>query len=111
MILSSSLRDTISLINRTEVGAADDYGNPTMVESASSDTKAKVMPVSSSEFLDGRDTRVQMYSVIVNHEADVDGLARIVWNGKQMEVMGEPKEFYNRGLLHHYEFEVREILG
>lgn len=111
MIPAGSLTEVISIVDSTETGPPDDYGNPTMVDSASADFPASVTPLDATEEEILRDTRIQRYWIIVNPDATVTGFSRITWRGKNMEVLGEPKVFTTPAGVHHYEFEAREILG
>lgn len=108
----TSLRETISVVNMAETGAADAYGNPTMVEGASTSVPAAVSPLSSIELESGRDTRIQSFSILCSPDAAISGTSRLVWRGRQLEVIGEVKYFYVRGgALSHLEFEAREVVG
>lgn len=110
-MIVSSLRDSVIITPRTEVGAPDVYGNPTMVDGAPVTAKAIVTPSSTNEIEDGRDTRIQSYEFIVAATVSINALSKVTWRGRTFEVQGEPSLFTSRGLPHHYQFEGVEELG
>lgn len=117
-IRAGALRETVTLFSRTETGAADRYGTPTMVESAGMATAAAVQPVGGAggvgatiELEQDRDTRISRYIITVLPDAPVNALSRVVWRGRSFEVIGEPREFSTSGNIHHYEVTIQEILG
>lgn len=111
MIPMVALRYSITITPRTETGATDDYGNPTMVDGAPTVVPAHISIVTSTETEILRETRVQIYSVVVSPDAVVDAFSKVEWDGKIMEVLGEPLKYWSRGVPHHCEFQAREILG
>lgn len=111
MIRQRALTETVSLIVVTQTGAEDRYGNETEEEAAAVDVLASVEPLATSESEIGEDVRISRYRVLCSPDAAVDGLARVEWRGRSLEVIGEPKLHVSPRGPHHFEFEIREVLG
>ena len=119
-IRMASLRDTITIYNRVldSEGATSRYGDPLDEEEVGVDVPAAVAPVgaagglgSSIELEQNRDTRISRYVVTVAPEVDLDALARVEWNDRSFEVIGEPRLLTDRQGPHHYDFTMEERLG
>lgn len=106
------LRDSVTIIKQTETGAADPYGNPTLVTASTTAVPAMVWASGIADEIEiGRDTRIARYNIIVSPEVDVDGISSITWNGITLEVAGEPFTFMARGLPHHIEMKAIDTRG
>lgn len=85
MIPISMLRDNVTIIRQTETGAADAYGNPTLVTVSNTNVPAMVWASGIADELEiGRDTRLARYNIIVSPEVVVDGISSLTWNGITM---------------------------
>lgn len=112
MIDPVALRDTVTVIYKTETGDADAYGNPTMETVSETEIQAIIWPSGiPDELLIQRDTRMNIYNLIIRPDVTIDGLSAVRWNGIEMEVMGEPQLFMARHAPHHYEIKLRRIEG
>lgn len=112
MIRLSFLRDTVTIVKKTETGDPDVYGNPTLETESSTDVPAMVWPSGISTELEiSRDTRFSRYDMIVGPDVDVDGISYVIWNGITMKVEGEPFLYMARGIPHHIEMKTRDIRG
>jgi hypothetical protein len=98
-------------------GATDRYGNAEDAFSAPVVVQGRVNPVrpenfpKAEEFLDDRDTRSTWFKLFLSPTAPVNALTRVIWDGRTLEVMGEPSGVYDGAGLHHYELFAREING
>jgi hypothetical protein len=98
-------------------GATDRYGNVEDSFSAPVVVMARVNPVrpenfpKAEEFLDDRDTRSSWFKVFLPPTASINALTRIIWEGRTLEVHGEPSGVYDGVGLHHYELFAKEING
>jgi hypothetical protein len=117
-IRRAALRERITLFNRVPSAAKSRYGDPIDAELPGVEVKAAIQPVGGSggvgatiELEQSRDTRISRYVCTVAPIEPVDALARVEWLGRSFEVVGEPRLFMARGLPHHYEFTIEEVLG
>lgn len=101
---------TISVINPVD-GAQNEYGDVTVSDGTPVESPAWVQPLDATEDEISRDTRVSRFHIIVPKETVVSALSKVVWEGRNLEVIGEPQPFHNRNGLHHLEFDAREVLG
>lgn len=97
-------------------GTADRYGNLILAE-ASVTEKMRLQPAGGvgaggvSEDIIDRDTRITLFRVFAKKDTTVTGLSTLTWEGRTLRVKGEPRPFYGRSSLHHYEFDAEEVLG
>jgi len=101
---------TISVINPVD-GAKNEYGDTITTDGTPTFSPAWVQPMDATEEEINRDTRVSRFHVLVPKDTVVSAVSKIVWEGKNLEVLGEPQPFHNRNGLHHLEFDAREVLG
>ena len=117
-IRRTALRERIILFNRVPSAVTNRYGDPIDAELPGVEVKAAIQPVGGSggvgatiELEQQRDTRISRYVCTVDPTETVDALDRVEWLGRSFDVIGEPRLFMARGLPHHYEFTIEEILG
>lgn len=111
MIRAGALRELVDLVARTPGPARDRYNNPIEVETTTPNVRAAVQVLDATEDEVSQDQRIQRYRVTIEPTVVVNGLAAIVWRGRRLEILGEPLEYTAKGESHHYEFDVREVLG
>jgi hypothetical protein len=101
---------TINIINPVP-GSTNEYGDINYSDASPVPSPAWVQPREATEEEINRQTRISEYHILVPPEAPVSGVSKITWEGKEMQVIGEPQPFHHRNGLHHLEFDAREILG
>lgn len=98
------------IVSNPVTGSADRYGND--VPTATTVTeKMRVEPEAAEEHIIDRDTRKTRFRCFALPTTAMTGLSTLTWNGRTLRVDGEPKPFYGRVSLHHYEAAAEEILG
>lgn len=102
---------TYGFIEDGPTEAIDRYGNPVYTEESGVELPAAVQPLAATEDEVNRDTRIQRYHIIVGPDTALDGLTRVEWRGRSLQVIGEPLAFGARGEVHHYEFDAREVVA
>lgn len=104
-----ALPDTISVVNDVVVGT-DRYGNDTYGPGTPVNVAALVVPKDAIEEELVRDTRVSRWEVETAPDAPVLGTSSITWEGRDLEVVGEPLHDSVEG-LRRLTFTAREIKG
>lgn len=110
MLPSYFLPHDITLITVTETGSDDRYGNATDQE-ASVAARAYMQPVSGTEDIVNRDTRITRWNVFLQPTESLNGLSKITWEGVTYRVVGEPRRFDTPAGAHHYEVTAESIHG
>ena len=115
MSFSSLLIHTVQILAQSE-GAEDRYGNTEQVFTPGASYNARVQQVRSTsqggrEILASRDTRVTWYTVYLPANAPFDALDMLLWNGKRLQVDGEPAKVDDSSGSHHVELIAREVAG
>lgn len=112
MIRSAALVGEVTLYGlETSAGATSVFGDPIYGEDEGVTVPAFVSPLDATEDEINRDVRINRYGVIVDLDAELDGLSELDWNGKRWEVIGEPRLYSSHRGGHHYEFEIRRTEG
>lgn len=111
MIRPAALRETVTLYTRAASGGVGRYGDALRDETAHEGVRAAVSALEAAEDEQLRDTRLQRYRALLAPDAPVDGLSRIEWRGRSMEVLGEPLLVTTRQGPHHLELVMREVRG
>lgn len=112
MIRAGALTDEVTLFNDEETPSGTSvFGDPEYDPEEGVTVRAFVSPLDATEDEVNRDVRLNRYMVIVETDADVDGLTEIEWNGKRYTVQGEPKLYSSRRGGHHYEVEMKGVEG
>lgn len=101
---------TISIINET-ASTTNEYGDTVYVDAAAIQSNAWVQPIAATEEEITRDTRVTRFHILVPPATVVTATSKIQWEGKTLQVLGEPLPYYNRNGVHHLEFDAVEYLG
>lgn len=89
----------------------DRYGDEELTYDVGTASKARVEQESSTEDIIDRDTRVQAFKVFLPPEATVSALSLLVWQGRDLRVMGEPLVADAAMPYHHIELRCQEVLG
>lgn len=113
-VRGAALADEITLLDVSGTSSAgeDVFGDPVPGDPDSVTARAMVTPLDATEDEINRDVRLTRYSVILEPDAPVDGLARVLWHGDAYEVIGEPRRFPGHlGDTHHLEIEIRSVKG
>ncbi len=112
MSFSNLLIHDVTVTNPTGAGSTDRYGNLVPTETSAAELmRIQPQELGSSEDIINRDTRITRFRVFAGPSSSVTGLSRLVWLGRTLRVDGEPRPFYGRSTLHHYEFDAEEVLG
>lgn len=90
------------------------YGDPVRGEEDGEVVPCQIRPQGRGmdrENMRGMDKRTSIYHVVCPPDLNFDGLARIEWEDRSFEVLGEPQPFNFRNGSHHTEFTMRAIEG
>lgn len=121
MIPNRLMRDTVTLVYRDPAGTPDRYGDRLPTETSRATVPGWMVPVATTEggALDERGKADFM--LLLNPEWTDQGVQRAIappdrtdqveWDGRTMDVHGEPKAMRRGGetTVHHYEILVREV--
>lgn len=110
MSFTSLLIHSVTVITPGATGSTDRYGNLVPTETSVTE-QVRIQPVASEEDLINRDTRTTRFLVFAKSTTTITGLSRLTWGTRTLRVVGEPRPFYARAALHHYEADCEEILG
>lgn len=110
MIRPASLRDEITLVTLSPTGTPNETGDETYEEDTST-IAAAVTPVDTDEIIVGRETRLNRYFALVRPEVEVSGIDAVIYEGRRLELVGEPEILKQRGVRHHLRLELQEIEG
>ena len=112
MIRGAALVDEVTLVNPSETPTGESrYGDPVFDDAPGEAVPAFVTPLDATEEEINREVRLNRYAVVLEVEAEVDGLSSIVWNGKTYRVVGEPRVYTSHRGPHHVELEMRRNEG
>lgn len=106
----------VTVINPALTGTTDRYGN-LIPDETSVNERWRIQPAGgevlggAEELIVDRDTRITHFKCFAPPDSVVNGLSRLVWGTRNLRVKGEPRPFYGRTKLHHYEVNAEEILG
>lgn len=115
MSFTALLIHPVTVTTPLTTGTTDRYGN--LVPSETSvDEMMRVEPqpgsvANSTEDIIDRDTRITRFRVYATPSTTMTGLSRLTWLGRTLRVDGEPRPFYGRTSLHHWEADAEEVLG
>lgn len=87
------------------------YGDPRLSYSAGDPVPARVQQDTATEDLADRDTSKTMFLVFLHPDADLTGVDYLDWNGRRLNVRGEPALVENSIGPHHVELLAEEVLG
>lgn len=104
----ASLPGSIDVSDPGASTSFDRYGNPIPGAPTTVTIDALVEPMDATEEEIGRDTRVSRYAVTTRPDAPVTGRSSIAWEGRSLEVVGEPLHTSEEG-LRLMTFTAREI--
>lgn len=116
MAFSSLLIHTVTVVTPGTTGSVDRYNN-LVPDETSVIERWRVQPGAgdvtggAEEEIIDRDTRITRFKAFVPPNSTVTGLSRILWGSRTLRVKGEPRPFYGRQNLHHYELTLEEVLG
>jgi len=94
-----------------QAGSTDRYGNAADGYGTGVDSVARVQQVSTTEDLSNQDQRGTRFRVFLPADTVVSALSRVTWNGRTLQVEGEPKVVNGATGPHHIECMTREVLG
>lgn len=114
MSFSNLLVHTVTVHNLVP-GATDRYGNEVETWDAGVSLPARLQQLDAltlgRELIIDRDTRQTFWKVFMEEDAPINGLSKIVWLGRTLEVDGEPSTVADGVGDHHLEFRVKESKG
>jgi len=114
MSFSSLLVHSLTIQNLVP-GATDRYGNEIETWDAGVVLPARVEQMDAltlgRELIIDRDTRQTFWRVFMEADAPVNGLSKVIWEGRTLEVDGEPADVADGVGSHHLEFRVKETKG
>lgn len=95
----------------TSVDQLDDYGNRVRVPGTpGAPVPAYVQPLEPSEDITDGQVRETRYRVFVRPEAaGLDAWSHVVWEGREYELVGDPRRHDSPAGLHHYVLYVRRV--
>lgn len=100
-----------NLVEGPHVIPENDYGDDEYEYDAGTVTTGWVAPVQVMENTVDRETRIDDREVFLRPTEQVFGTSRIEWRGQMHEILGEPRPYYQREGLHHYELVMRAVEG
>ncbi len=92
-------------------GTEDRYGNPIDAWGTGVEYPARVQQDTSAETLINRDTRQSVYTVFLPPTAVVTALSKIEYNGRTLQVVGDPDEVADSMSTHHKEIVAEAFSG
>lgn len=104
------LNETVLIKNRVP-GSADRYGDETEVYDDGTSFPARIQQAKAEEMSVDRDTTLTTYKVFLPPEASVDAMSVVVWNGKTLEIVGEPDRVMGYRRINHIEAFMQEVRG
>lgn len=97
---------------RRGVGAADRYGTAQPTWTAVGDPlPCRLEQTDAEEVTVGADTQTSDWRLITVADADIDGLDRVLVDGRTFEVVGPPAVHHTPAGAHHVEARLRHIAG
>lgn len=114
MIDAAQLPDEVTLldVSGAAVTGTDKYGDPITADPSGVVVRAVVSPLDATEDEISRDVRLNRYVAVLEPDAPVDGLAKVIWKGQTYDVMGEPRLYPGHmGETDHVEVELRGVKG
>lgn len=110
-MLRSRLIHTVT-VNTYTYGSTDRYGNASLSVTTSTVYAAWLEPLSGTENLIDRDTRVSMWRLILPPDASISAVDEVVYDGSTFRVRGKPRKVYTRGSdPHHIEADLELVEG
>lgn len=111
MLTSARLHDTVTILRAEEVSGPYnstvwDWENATPTEEP-----ASVQQIGSTEDVVLQQRTETLWRVFLRPTADLKATDRIQWDGKDLEVVGEPDRPRQRARVHHVEAVVRAVSG
>lgn len=114
MSFSSLLVHTVQVFNLV-AGSTDRYNNEVEAWDSGVTLPARLQQLDAltlgRELIIDRDTRQTFWKVFMEADAPVNGLSKLVWEGRTLEVDGEPADVADGVGSHHLEFRVKESKG
>lgn len=92
------------------VERVDDYGNPVRVPGTpGAEVPAYVQPQDTNEDVADGQVRETRLRVFVRPELDVDAWSLLVWEGREYELVGDPRRHDSPAGRHHLVLYVRRV--
>ena len=111
MTLASLLSETYEILKQTPAGT-DRYNNPEYAFTSAATVNGRVAQHVSVEQVDGRDTVITSYILILLASVDINAYDRVRdGTGRIYEVVGDPKVATTPRGPHHIEAQLRHIAG
>lgn len=111
MIRPAQLRDSITVVRKVASGETSDFGDVEYEDDEPETIRAAVTPLDATELEVSRETRLNRYYALVEPEVEVSGIDHVIFEGRRMDLVGEPEIFSQRGRTHHHRLELREVAG
>lgn len=116
MSFQALLIHPVTVVTPGTTGSTDRYNNLVPSETSVSE-RWRIQPAGgevtggAEEEIVDRDTRITRFKCFAPPSSTVTGLSRVLWGTRTLRVKGEPRPFYGRKTLHHYEVNLEEVLG
>lgn len=109
-MIDRMLRTPCTIRHRGSSGV-DEYGNPTQVESGTTDTVCWLDPARSVEVTNGQQTYIQDWTLYLPAGTTIDGGDQVEVDGVLYELTGNPRRFTRptSTVEHHVECDVRRV--
>ena len=111
-MLKNLLHQQCEILSKTE-GAVNELNDFTTVYVSEGFFPCRIEGWRQHEVEIDRDTRVSFFKLYLDERADghIDGLSRVLLEGKTYEVIASPQTFRRRASVNHLEVVLREIEG
>lgn len=111
MSFNSLLIHEVTIFNPASTSTDSRYGDEETIFDAGTLEMGRIDMRSSTENLNDRDTRVQSTMLFLKPTAAISSASYITWEGHEYRVDGEPLMKYDSAAPHHWEVELKEVLG
>lgn len=103
----------VTIVNKSEGTETTIYGDPIDTESTVTSVARveQTTGLQGVEDLAGQDRLTTVFTVFLPADTEVDGASIIEWEGKRLQVFGDPAEVYDSTGAHHMELRAEEITG
>lgn len=108
----ATLRHRITVTRMRDTSTTDRYGDEVRQRSdAIEELRCLVVVGRGNESLDDRDLLRGRYVVLLDPDADIEGVDEGTWEGRRLRIDGPPRRIEGRRGPHHLEVDAVEVAG